>query len=54
MTKLKDCQQQDTGQTTLSFCLTLMAQGLVPWWNQMHISIFEILQPEYSSVGHLL
>ena len=33
--------------------LTLMAQVLVPWWNQMHVHIFESLQLEGSNVGDL-
>ena len=32
----------------------LMAQVLVPCWNQMHITIFESLQLEGSYVGDLL
>ena len=34
--------------------LTLMVQVLVPYWNQMHICIFESLQLEGSCVGDLL
>ena len=33
--------------------LTLMAQVLVPCWNQMHVHIFESLQLEGSDVGDL-
>ena len=34
--------------------LTLMAQVLVPCWNQMHICIFESSKIEGSYVGDLL
>ena len=52
MVELKDCQQQET-ESKLQFHsqLTLMAQVLVPCWNQMHICIFESLQLEGSCVG---
>ena len=49
MVELKDRQQQGTeGKLQLYSCLTLMAQVLVPCWNQMHIQIFEISQLEGS------
>jgi len=47
--ELKDRQQQEIeGKLQFYSCLTLMAQVLVPCWNQMHIQIFESSQLEGS------
>ena len=49
MVELKGRQQQEKG-SRLQFhsCLTLMAQVLIPCWNQMHIRFFKSLQLEGS------
>ena len=53
--ELKDHQQQEMeGKLQFHSHLTLMAQVLVPCWNQMHICIFESSQLEGSYVGNLL
>ena len=55
MVELKDHQQQEMeGKLQFHSCLTLMAQVLVPCWNQMHVRIFESSQLECSYVGNLL
>ena len=54
MVELKDRQQQET-ECKLQFHsrLTLMAQVLVPCWNQIHVRIFESLQLKGLYVGDL-
>ena len=55
MVALKDSQQQEKkGNLQFHSGLTLMAQVLVPCWNQVHICIFESSQSEGSYVGDLL
>ena len=55
MAELKDRQQWEMeGKLQLHSRLTLMAQGLVPCWNQMHVRTFESSPPEGSYVGDLL
>ena len=52
---LRDHQQQEMeGKLQFHSCLTMMAQVLVPCWNQMHISFFESSQLEGSHVENLL
>ena len=54
MVEVKDRQQQEMqGKLQFLSCLMLMAQVLVPCWNQMHIHIFESLKLESSNVGDL-
>ena len=52
MVELK--QQEMEGKLQFHSHLTLMAQVLVPCWNQMHVCIFESSQLECSYVGDLL
>ena len=50
MVELKETK----GRLQCHLCLTLTAQALVPWWNQMHICIFESSQLKGPYVGNLL
>ena len=55
MVALKDRQQLETkGKLQFHSRLMLMAQVLVPCWNQMHVRIFESSQLEGLYVGDLL
>ena len=53
--KLKEGQQQETeGKLHFHSRVTLMAQVLVPCWNQMHVCTFESLQLDGWHVADLL
>ena len=51
MVELKDHQQKEMeGKLQFHSCLTLMAQVLVPCWNQMHVCNLKV----HSYIGDLL
>ena len=55
MAEQKDRQQQETeGKLQFHSCLMLMAQVLVPCWNQMYVPIFESSQLEGLYIRDLL